>query len=280
MKLTILEAGWVLAAMAIGAFVAGARARSLAARLGAPRVVTVGLLLELVAAVFAAIVMPSQPSSWLIAGLLAVYGLGLGLASAQLTSTVLRDMPVLLSGAASATQSAVRQLGSRGRRRPRRHRPGRRVRDHGTGPARPGRRGQLDDANTMIDYMTGTAGAVISMIRKKGNDGFFGDLGPAVADQLDVAFAQCVSWVLWVAAAFILAGLFGALAVERASRTTLRDARRQGTVRTGKAASGRASGHLHASCHPDIARSVHHHSADDHHLPLFTFRFPQRASRR
>jgi predicted MFS family arabinose efflux permease len=223
MKLTILEAGWVLAAMAVGAFVAGARARSLAARLGAPRVVTVGVVIELVAAVIAAAVLPSQPAAWLLASLLAIYGLGLGLASAQLTSTVLRDVPVAQSGVASATQSTVRQLGSAlgaalaGT-----------VLAIGFAITVPARLALVagvstDDANTMIDYMTGTAGAVIPMIRKKGNDGYFGDLGPAVADQLSVAFAQCVSWVLWVAAAFILLGLIGALAVERASRRTAAD---------------------------------------------------------
>ncbi|MCA0294676.1 MAG: MFS transporter [Actinobacteria bacterium] len=223
MKLSILEAGWVLAAMAIGAFVAGARARSLSARLGAPRVVTVGLAAELVAAVVAALVLPSQPDAWLIAALLAVYGLGLGLASAQLTSTVLRDVPVELSGVASATQSTVRQLGSAlgaalaGT-----------VLALGFAVTVPARLALVadvsnDDANTMIDYMTGTAGAVISMIRKKGTHGYFGELGPAVADQLSVAFAQCVGWVLWVAAAFILLGLVGALAVERAAHRTPQD---------------------------------------------------------
>ena len=37
---------------------------------------------------------------------------GLGLASAQLTGTVLRDVPVEVSGQGSATQSTVRQIGS------------------------------------------------------------------------------------------------------------------------------------------------------------------------
>ncbi len=220
MRLTILRAGWVLAAMALGAFFAGARARSLASRLGPPRVVTLGLAIELGAAVAAAAVLPSQPSAWVIAGLLAVYGLGLGLASAQLTSTVLGDVPVGVSGVASATQSTVRQLGSAlgaalaGT-----------VLAIGFAVTVPARLSLVagvsaDDANTMIDYMTGTAGAVISMIRKKGTHGYFGHLGPAVADQLSVAFAQCVSAVLWVAAAFILLGLVGALAVERVSRAS------------------------------------------------------------
>ena len=75
-----------------------------------------------------------------------------------------------------------------------------------------------DDALTMIDYMTGTAGAVIAWIRAKGTDGYFGELGPQVADQLSLAFAQSASAALWAAALFLLLGLAGALAVERASR--------------------------------------------------------------
>lgn len=51
-------------------------------------------------------------SPWLLSLLLAGYGLGLGLASAQLTGTVLRDIPTEQSGQSSATQSTVRQVGS------------------------------------------------------------------------------------------------------------------------------------------------------------------------
>ncbi|MEZ7714805.1 hypothetical protein O3790_03590 [Micrococcus luteus] len=43
---------------------------------------------------------------------LEVAGVGLGLASAQLTGTVLQDIPVEISGQGSATQSTVRQIGS------------------------------------------------------------------------------------------------------------------------------------------------------------------------
>lgn len=220
MQLTIMQAGWVLAAMALGAFVAGARARSLAAKLGAPRVVTVGLVLELLAGVATAVLIGPRMSPWLIAGLLAVYGLGLGLASAQLTSTVLTGVPMDRSGVAAATQSTVRQLGS------------------ALGAALAGTvlavsfaitvPAQLalvpgvsaDDGQTMIDYMIGTAGAVIVWIRDKGTDGHFGVLGPQVVDALTVAFAQSIGKVLWVATAFIALGVLGALGVERASRVS------------------------------------------------------------
>src|SRR5690606_39699384 len=47
-----------------------------------------------------------------LALLLFVYGLGLGLASAQVTNVVLADVPVEESGRASGTQSTSRQVGS------------------------------------------------------------------------------------------------------------------------------------------------------------------------
>lgn len=110
--LTIMQAGWALAAMAAGAFVSGASARFIALKLGGPRAVLLGLSLEVVAVFSAAFTVYSAQSTLLVAACLVVYGLGLGIASAQLTSTVLADIPVAQSGQGSATQSTVRQLGS------------------------------------------------------------------------------------------------------------------------------------------------------------------------
>lgn len=104
--------GLVLAAMAAGAFIAGASARHLSARLGAPRVVVLGLALEAAGVILLAIVLTETLSVWLIVAVLIVYGLGLGLASAQLTGTTLGDIPADLSGQGSATQSTVRQIGA------------------------------------------------------------------------------------------------------------------------------------------------------------------------
>ncbi len=110
--LGVLGAGLVLAAMAGGAFIAGASARHLSARFGSPSVVVLGLGLELVGIVGTALVVGLSLSPWLVALVLLPYGVGLGLASAQLTSTVLRDVPVSQSGSGSAVQSTVRQVGS------------------------------------------------------------------------------------------------------------------------------------------------------------------------
>lgn len=109
--LSVLQAGFVLAAMAIGAFIAGAQARHLAARIGPPAVVVLGLGLEVIGIAVMAFLLDPSISVWLMTVPLVVYGLGLGLASAQLTSLVLADVPTSQSGQGSATQSTVRQVG-------------------------------------------------------------------------------------------------------------------------------------------------------------------------
>lgn len=217
LQLTVMQAGLVLAAMAFGAFVSGAAARSLASRLGPPRVVTIGLVLELLSAITAAVVVAGAAPLWLLTAVLAGYGLGLGLASAQLTSTVLRDVPVEQSGAASAAQSTVRQVGAA---------LGSAVSGTVlalsfavTVPAQLAAFASIsaDDRQTMVDYMTGTAGSVIAMIRDRGTDGYFGALGPQVADALTVAFRQSASAAVWVAAGFLALGVVGAVVVEKAA---------------------------------------------------------------
>lgn len=110
--LSALSAGGVLAAMATGSFFSGAAARHLAARMGATRVVMFGLGLEILGAALTALAVDHQWSGPWVALVLVPYGVGLGLASAQLTSTVLRDVPPAESGVGSATQSTARQLGT------------------------------------------------------------------------------------------------------------------------------------------------------------------------
>lgn len=110
--LSTMQTGLVLATMAIGAFVSGAMARHVAAVFGPPGTVIAGLAIEVVGVGVLALLVSGSISALWIAGLLAVYGIGLGLASAQLTSTVLRDVPPAKSAQGSATQSTVRQVGS------------------------------------------------------------------------------------------------------------------------------------------------------------------------
>ena len=59
-----------------------------------------------------AVTLTAEISGWLIAGWLFLYGIGVGMATAQLTSVILVDVPVAQSGQASGLQSTFRQLGS------------------------------------------------------------------------------------------------------------------------------------------------------------------------
>ncbi|MFI6868230.1 MFS transporter [Nocardia sp. NPDC050406] len=110
--LSTLHAGYVLAAMAVGAFLAAGIAEGLVRKVGPVRVVQIGLGIEAVAIALTALFVTPHISPWWLAALLAAYGVGLGMASAQLTGTVLADVPEDSSGQGSATQSTVRQVGS------------------------------------------------------------------------------------------------------------------------------------------------------------------------
>lgn len=213
--LSTIGAGLVLAGMALGALISGGAARHLAARMGAPRVVIIGLGLEILAVGITAVVLHADFSPVALTGLLAIYGLGLGLASAQLTSTVLEDVPVALSGQGSATQSTMRQVGtaigvavsgavlSLGLV----NAPGERL-GHVAG---------LDPkiAAELAAQTRSSAGGIISGLRAQGTDGDLGDRAPAVIDALAEAFAHATAWSLAAAVAFLLVGLLGAIRVKR-----------------------------------------------------------------
>ena len=59
-----------------------------------------------------ALIISMDVAAWQLCTCLFVYGLGVGMATAQLTSLLLHDVPVDESGQASGLQSTVRQLGS------------------------------------------------------------------------------------------------------------------------------------------------------------------------
>lgn len=205
--LTTLGAGLVLAAMALGAFGAGAAARHVAARLGGPRVVVLGLAIEMGALVFAALLLGPRVSPVLVAVLLVGYGAGLGLASAQLTGTVLADIPVEQSGQGSATQSTVRQLGA------------------ALGTAVLGAVlavALARDLPAQLDAVPGippaaaqqiaattrdSVGSVIPVLRAEGGQGRLGAADPAAAAALSAGFAQATRTTLFAAAIFLLLGL-------------------------------------------------------------------------
>lgn len=107
-----LQTGVILTGLALGALLSGGMARHLAAALGPTRVVRVGMGLEIIGILGVALTLdPTRSPYWLMIPLF-IYGIGLGLASAQLTSVVLEDVPPDASGRASAMTSTFRQVGS------------------------------------------------------------------------------------------------------------------------------------------------------------------------
>lgn len=110
--LSTMSSGFILASLGVGAFVSGGFASEIGRRTSPSAVASIGLLIETIGlAGFFFTVVPDISKSIIVLWLV-VYGIGLGMASAQLTSTVLVDVPPLKSGQGSATQSTVRQLGS------------------------------------------------------------------------------------------------------------------------------------------------------------------------
>ncbi|EFG47139.1 drug resistance MFS transporter, drug:H+ antiporter-2 family [Brevibacterium mcbrellneri ATCC 49030] len=215
--MSVMGAGLVLAAMAVGAFMSGAAARHLARRFGAPGTVLIGLGLEVFGVVVLAFLVDPEIPGWVVALPLTVYGVGLGLASAQLTGTVLQDIPVDVSGQGSATQSTVRQIGSA----------------LGTAVAGatlavslastlPGSLASAGFTGAQVDRLAGatrvSAGTVLAQLRSQGPAGPLGEQTPALVDALTQGFASAVSWVLLAAALFLVLGLAGAWQVKRQSR--------------------------------------------------------------
>lgn len=111
-SLSPIDAGWVLAAMALGALFSGVVAPIVAGARSSVFVVRLGLVFEFIGAVSLGVALQPEPALWRVILPLVAYGLGLGLASAQLTGMILVDVPPLKSGQGSAVQSTVRQVGT------------------------------------------------------------------------------------------------------------------------------------------------------------------------
>lgn len=107
-----LETGFVLLALAIGSFVASGLSSGLLKVMSPLVIVRIGLLLEFVGVLALGIGLAATSTWVLLAPCLFIYGLGVGLATAQLTGVILVDVPKQLSGQASGTQSTARQIGS------------------------------------------------------------------------------------------------------------------------------------------------------------------------
>jgi len=104
--------GVVLLALAIGSFFASGAGGPVGAKRGPVAVVRLGILLELIGVAAIALVISPTTSTWLIVIPLFIYGMGVGLATAQLTGVVLAEVPLEKSGQGSGIASTTRQIGS------------------------------------------------------------------------------------------------------------------------------------------------------------------------
>lgn len=112
MGMTPIGAGLVLLFLAGGAFVASGVGGALSGKLPPERAVQIGVVLEIVGILGFGVV-ASTSTGWVaIAPFLFVYGIGVGLATAQLTGVIMVDVPMEKTGQGSGSQSTVRQIGS------------------------------------------------------------------------------------------------------------------------------------------------------------------------
>ncbi len=112
LRYSAFETGLLFVAMAIGGFLGGPMAAALAIRFGPRQVVSLGMALEAVGVLGAVSVLDPEMTGSTLAPYLFIYGVGVGLASAQLTSVILAEVPPAQSGEASGMQSTFRQVGA------------------------------------------------------------------------------------------------------------------------------------------------------------------------
>jgi fucose permease len=110
--LSPVESGMVLLWLAGGAFLASGVTGGLSGKVSPKILVQGGVALELIGAVGIALFASTEAGMWSIAPFLFVYGIGIGMATAQLTGVIMVDVPMDKVGQASGSQSTVRQVGS------------------------------------------------------------------------------------------------------------------------------------------------------------------------
>jgi MFS family permease len=106
------KTGVVLLPLATGAFLGGPTAAYFANRYGPRRVVSAGMGFEAIAIASIGLLLHPDLSAIALILPLFIYGVGVGLASAQLTSVVLAEVPTAESGQASGMQTTFRQVGA------------------------------------------------------------------------------------------------------------------------------------------------------------------------
>jgi MFS family permease len=198
---TALQTGFILLALAIGSFVASGFAGAFGNRIAPVVIVRVGLAAEIVGVAGLGVVISDTASWGAIVPFLFVYGFGVGLATAQLTGVVLKDVPLEQSGQGSGTQSTARQIGS-----------ALGIAILGTilftaaGTALDGRlsdRGLPDSQRTsIVNAVVDSAGAAIPSLEKQNAD---------AASDAKVAFSDATRYAAFSAAGFLVLGFLATL---------------------------------------------------------------------
>jgi predicted MFS family arabinose efflux permease len=110
--LSPVDSGLVLLWLAGGAFLASGVGGALSGKLAPAMAVRIGVGLELLGVIGVALLANDHNGWGPVAPCLFVYGIGIGLATAQLTGVIMVDVPMNQIGQASGSQSTVRQIGS------------------------------------------------------------------------------------------------------------------------------------------------------------------------
>jgi len=193
------KTGLLLLALAIGAFIGGPTAGMLATKIGPRRVVSAGMGMEAVAILAVALLIAPERSGWTFILPLFVYGVGVGLASAQLTSVILSEVPPRESGQASGMQSTFRQVGAAIG-----------IALLGTVLSAGLRSGTIDNLATIPDLAPVTQEGIVEAVA-----GSAGQVLPALAEQpgseavviaVSDAFASAAQTTGFVAVAFVFLG--------------------------------------------------------------------------
>ncbi|MDY6083442.1 MAG: DHA2 family efflux MFS transporter permease subunit [Actinomycetaceae bacterium] len=216
--LSTMGAGWVLASLALGSILAGASVRHLSRVMSSATIVLVGAVLELASVAFTAAILSPTTRSGTIAIVMAVYGAGVGLTSAQLTSLVLIGVPPEDSGMASATQSTLRQLGSAVGSA-----VGGTILAASIAQTAPSRlmaiRGITQPVAEKITRATvDSVGGVISGLRQPSAAAHYGPDARQMADVLAQSFSMSTSAGLWLAAGMLACGLAASVVLWRIAR--------------------------------------------------------------
>jgi EmrB/QacA subfamily drug resistance transporter len=206
--LSAFDTGLILAALAAGAFVAGGFAAPLTRRIGPQRVVQLGLAIEVVGIVAVGLTFSADRPGWQFCPQLFVYGVGVGFATAQLTSVILADVPPAQSGEGSGIQSTSRQVGS-----------ALGIAILGTALTTGLASGTADRLASAESIPPATRSAIVAAVERSGGAVLpelrrSPALRPAVAP-VEAAFVDSARRAAFIAAAFVLVGLLASLRLPR-----------------------------------------------------------------